>query len=384
MTSTAVSATPPPRDSLPPLRTAARLPRLRHRLEAARCEALLVTRLVNIRYLTGFSGSAALLLVLPDEAVFVTDGRYREQSAAQLEAAGVPARICASSPEGGRAAQRDALSAAARGVRRIGLEASGVSWADQRAYAAEWFPGAQLVPTEGLVEGLRRVKDDGELARIASAGAIADAAFGAIMPMLAEPITERDLALALDVGMRRRGAEGSAFETIVASGPNGARPHARPSDRSVRKGELVVLDFGAVVDGYCSDMTRTVCVGEPTSPVARRMVEVVMASQQAGVAAVASGVAGSAVDAACRRVITAAGWADAFVHGTGHGVGLEIHEDPRVSATSTDTLAVGHVVTVEPGVYLSEHGGARIEDTVVVTEEGCRPLTRAPKELTYS
>jgi Xaa-Pro aminopeptidase len=178
--------------------------------------------------------------------------------------------------------------------------------------------------------------------------------------------------------MRRRGASGRSFETIVAAGPNGARPHARPSDRTITEGDLVVVDFGAVVDGYCSDMTRTFAIGK-VSPTAQRMVDVVTAAQAAGVEAVADGVSGQAVDAACRTVIDEAGWGDAFLHGTGHGVGLEIHEDPRVSSASTGTLAAGHVVTVEPGVYLPEHGGVRIEDTVVVTDEGCRALTRAPK-----
>jgi Xaa-Pro aminopeptidase len=192
------------------------------------------------------------------------------------------------------------------------------------------------------------------------------------------------VALALEVEMRRAGASGPSFDTIVAAGPNGAKPHARPSSRRIEPGELVVIDFGAVVDGYCSDMTRTVCVGEPASATARRMVEVVTASQRAGVAAVGAGVTGKAVDQVCRAVISEAGWADAFVHGTGHGVGLEIHEAPRVSSASTDTLASGHVVTVEPGVYLPDEGGVRIEDTVIVTDNGCSPLTRAPKDLVIS
>ena len=355
-----------------------RLARLRSGLDGAGCDGLLVTRLVNIRYLSGFSGSAALLLVLPDDLVFVTDGRYQEQSAQELAAAGVEARIEIGLTGGD---QRQALQQAAAGVSRLGLEAESVTWAQQRRFAGEWFPEAELVPTAGLVEELRRVKDEGEVARMAEAAAIADAALDAVRPMLAEGPTERDVALALDTEMRRRGATASAFDTIVASGPNGAKPHHRPSDRRIEAGELVVIDFGAVVDGYCSDMTRTVSVGEPRSATARRMVEVVAESQQAGVAAVTAGVAAKAVDEVCREVIADAGWAQAFVHGTGHGVGLEIHEAPRVASTSEDTLAAGHVVTVEPGVYLPDEGGVRIEDTVVVTESGCRRLTNASKEL---
>jgi Xaa-Pro aminopeptidase len=361
-----------------PSQTAGRVPRLRERLGDAGCDAVLVTRLVNVRYLTGFTGSAAMLLVLPDELVLTTDGRYRDQSAEQLAGAGVEARITVGATI---AAQHAELADAARGVGRLGLEAETVSWAQQRRFATEVFEGAGLVPTESLVEELRRVKDAGEVARVAEAARIADEALAAVKPMLALGKSEREIALELDFEMRRRGADGSSFETIVASGPNGAKPHARPTDRRVVPGELVVIDFGALFDGYCSDMTRTFCVGEPADDVRRRMVEVVGESQRAGVAAVAPGVGGSQVDEACRAVIAEAGWADAFLHGTGHGVGLEIHEAPRVASTSTDVLAAGHIVTVEPGVYLADHGGVRIEDTVVVTDDGCQVLTRAPKEL---
>ena len=364
--------------SLPRMETAARTERLCARLQDAPCDALLVTRLVNIRYLTGFTGSAALLLVRPDALVFVTDGRYGEQSAEQLAAAGVDARIEVSATVAG---QQAALQRATIGLARLGLEAESVTWAQQRRFASDWFPDAELVPTAGLVEDLRREKDVGEVARIEAAAAAADHALAQIRPLLTERPEEREVAIALEIEMRKAGASGPSFETIVAAGPNGAKPHARPSARRVERGELVVIDFGAVVDGYCSDMTRTVCLGEPASATARRMVEVVSESQRAGVAAVAAGVTGKTVDETCRAVIAEAGWADAFVHGTGHGVGLEIHEAPRVSSASTDTLAPGDVVTVEPGVYLPDEGGVRIEDTVIVTESGCRPLTHAPKDL---
>jgi Xaa-Pro aminopeptidase len=360
---------------------AGRVPRLRERLDEAGCDALLVTRLVNIRYLTGFTGSAALLLVRPDDLLFVTDGRYRDQSALELGAAGVDARIDIGLT-GTR--QREIVQEAAAGVPRLGLEAGAVTWAQQRRFDGEWFPDAELVATEGLVEELRKVKDAGEAERMAEAARIADEALARVRHRLAEAPTEEEFALELDFEMRRGGASGPSFDTIVASGPNGAKPHHRPSDRRIGRGELVVLDFGAIVDGYCSDMTRTVCVGEPASATARRMVEVVAASQQAGVDAVRAGAEGKAIDDVCRAVIAEAGWADAFLHSTGHGVGLEIHEDPRVSSTSTDTLVSGHVVTVEPGVYLAEHGGVRIEDTVVVTDDGCTVLTNATKELAVS
>jgi Xaa-Pro aminopeptidase len=193
--------------------------------------------------------------------------------------------------------------------------------------------------------------------------------------------TEHEFGLAIDTEIKRLGAEGTSFDTIVGSGPNGAKPHHRAaaSRRRIRDDELVVIDYGALVDGYCSDMTRTICTGEPSS-IQQRMLDVVEASQASGVAAVRAGATSAQVDEACRAVIRDAGWGDEFSHGTGHGVGLEIHEDPRVSWSSTDTLASGHVVTVEPGVYLPEHGGVRIEDTVLVTADGCRPLTHASKD----
>jgi Xaa-Pro aminopeptidase len=359
---------------LTPMDVGARLDRARARFDGI--DALLVTRLVNVRYLTGFTGSAAMLLVRPDGATFVTDGRYRDQSADQLAAAGVTADIAIGLTQ---AAQRDALAAAASGVARLGLEADGVTWAQQRTFAG-WFPEAELVPTEGVIDGLRMVKEPGEVDRIRAACAIADDALGEMLPRLRDRPTEREFALALEFAMRERGASGVSFDPIVAAGPNAALPHARPSDRRVEPGELVVIDFGCVVDGYCSDMTRTVSVGEP-SPEARRIWETVLSAQRIGCEAVAGGTECAAVDRATRDVIADAGWADAFVHGTGHGVGLEIHESPRVASTSTGTLEPGHVVTVEPGVYLPGIGGVRIEDTLVVTPEGPVALTEFPKQL---
>jgi Xaa-Pro aminopeptidase len=370
-------------DALPAMDRRARLDRLRTALDGAGCDALLVTRLVNIRWLTGFTGSAAMVLVVPDDLVFVTDGRYGEQSARQLADAGVEARI-----EVERATEpqlRALVSAAtAANVRRLGLEAHDVSWASARSFADRWFEAVDVVATDEVIEDLRRVKDDGEVARIEAAAAIASEALDRVRHRLLDRPTERDFGLELDWEIRRLGATGNSFETIVASGPNGALPHHRPSDRVVAEGDLVVLDYGALVDGYCSDMTRTVVVGDP-SPVQQRMLDVVTDAQAAGVAAVRSGAGCVEVDRVCRSIIEAAGWGDAFVHGTGHGVGLEIHEDPRLSlsADPAATLATGFVVTVEPGVYLPEHGGVRIEDTVVVLDDGCRPLTHATKDPSW-
>ena len=363
---------------LPEMDVAGRAPRVRVALADAGCDALLVTKLVNIRYLTGFTGSAAMLLVTADAMTLITDGRYRDQAAEQLAAAGVEADISI----GLTAEQQYGTLDGATGGMRLGLEAHHVTWAQQRSMADRWLQAAAaLVPTEGVVEALRLVKDEGEVARIEAAASIATEALTGLLPRLYERPTENDFGLELDTAIRSLGAEGSSFETIIAAGPNGAKPHHRAagSARRIEEGDLVVIDYGAIVDGYCSDMTRTFCIGEPT-PTQRRMLEVVTAAQAAGVAVVAAGAETKDVDGACRSLIGDAGWADAFSHGTGHGVGLEIHEDPRVSWSTTATLAPGHVVTVEPGVYLPEHGGVRIEDTVVVTQDGCRPLTHAPKD----
>ena len=364
-----------------PMSVSERAPRLRARLDGAGCDALLVTNLVNIRYLTGFTGSAAMLVVLPDDLVFVTDGRYGERATEELRRAGVTAGVYVGAT---MAEQKATITGAVGTVARLGLEAEAVTWAQHRRFAADWFPATELVPTDDVVEALRRVKDDGEIDRLAEAARIADVALAANRSLLADGVSESEFALALDVAMRREGADGPSFDTIVASGPNGAMPHHTPTDRRIGPGELVVVDFGAQVDGYCSDMTRTLCVGPPASDTARRMAEVVAESQRAGVDAVVDGAPAKAVDETCREVIAEAGWADAFLHSTGHGVGLEIHEAPRVASTSTDTLESGYVVTVEPGVYLAGHGGVRIEDTVVVTADGCRILTNAPKELVVS
>ncbi len=361
--------------SLPAMDVAGRAGRVVERLPAAGCEALLVTWLPNVRYLTGFSGSAGMVLVTPERVVLLTDGRYDTQSHEQLDAAGVEADIVVA----GHADQLARLTELVAPLTSLGLEAQSVSWAQQRAFA-DTFAGVELVATTEVVEGLRLVKEPGEVARIRAACAIADDALAATLPLLAERPTERGFALALEVAMRERGASGTSFDTIVASGPNGALPHARPSDRAVEHGELVVIDFGCIVDGYCSDMTRTVSVGDP-GPDARRLWDVVRESQSAGRDAVAAGVACADVDRASRAVIEAAGWGAEFSHGTGHGVGLEIHESPRVAKAAGGTLTEGVVVTVEPGVYLPGVGGVRLEDTVVVTEAGADALTAFPKTL---
>jgi Xaa-Pro aminopeptidase len=360
--------------ALPTPDVAGRLDRLRARLDGAGCDALVVTKIESVRYLTGFTGSAAVVLVLPGSALLCTDGRYRDQVVAELDASGaaVETEIAA------RPDQLELVARACGATARIGLEAASVSWSLQRRLA-EHLGEDRLVATDGVVEALRAVKDAGEVARIEAACDVADVAFAQVKSRLADGVTEADFAAELEAEMRARGSAETSFATIVASGPNAAMPHARPGGRAVGSGELVVVDFGATVDGYRSDMTRTLCVGELSGELAE-LLDAVLAAQRAGLRAVRAGATGGDVDAACRGSLAEAGYGAAFVHATGHGVGLEIHEAPALAKGSTDILEPGAVVTVEPGAYLAGRGGARIEDTVVVGAAGSRPLTKSTKD----
>jgi len=361
--------------AIPPMNVPSRVGKLRERLGRERLGGMLVTSLANVRYLTGFSGSSAVLLVTARRCLLITDGRYKDQAAREMAASGVTADL-----EVVNATKRlKTIESATRALARLGLEAGSVSWATQTELAATLKP--ELVATNGFVEAIRLVKDAGEIARIERSCDIADVAFAQIKQHLAEGATEAEFAAELEFEMRRRGAGAASFESIVASGPNGALPHAKPTDRVIVLGDLVVVDFGALFDGYHSDMTRTVCIGEPSAADAA-LLAAVAASQRAGLIAVVAGVTGGAVDEACRASLAEAGYAEAFTHSTGHGVGLDIHEAPMLGAGSADVLPEGAVVTVEPGAYLVDHGGVRIEDTVVVTASGFRPLTKTTKDYT--
>ena len=262
---------------------AVRIPRLRDRLESEGLDCLLVVELANVRYLSGFTGSAGLLLVSPREAMLATDGRYRTQAKEQLHAAGLADDVdlfVGRLPEQTEALVRFVRQTVGASEGKIGLEADHVAWAGQRRWSELLLP-SETVPTSGMVEALRAVKDDGEISRIGTAAAIADAALGEVAPLLDSGPTESEFALALDVAMRRLGAEDRAFETIVASGPNSAKPHARPGDRQLIPGDPVVVDFGAMVDGYRSDMTRTFFVGGTPSEQMREVYEAVLESQRA-------------------------------------------------------------------------------------------------------
>ena len=368
----------PPETTLLPITVEGRLDRLRASFAEHQIDALVVTTLANVRYLTGFSGSAGVLTVSGGGAVLTTDGRYRTQSAEQVSRSGAGDDV--DIVIGSAAEQRQAARALLTGAgMRVGLEADNVTWNGQRTWAE--LLDRDLVATANVVEALRQCKDPAELDRMERAAAIADAALFEVLPLLGQGVSEEHFALELDSAMRRGGAEGTAFETIVAGGENSAKPHHRPGGRRIGHGDPVVVDFGATFEGYRSDMTRTFCVdAEPEGELAR-IFDVVGASQAAGAAAVRPGVTAKEIDDVCRRIIAEAGWAERFEHGTGHGVGLDIHEAPSVSQLGTAILAPGFVVTVEPGVYVPGHGGVRVEDTLVVTEDGARPLTRFTKDI---
>lgn len=354
-----------------------RLSALRGRLADEQVDAFLITDPVNVAYVTGFEGvfdsePASACLVTADAATVYTDFRYAEALQAQADSAGWSVVVVA-----GPLYVRLCEDAAAAGFGTLGIESS-VPYGRFK-YVSEHLEG-RVLATDQWVERVRAVKSPGELERIAAAAEMADDAMAHAIGCVAAGRTEREVAVEIEVHLLRAGSEGVAFPPIVAAGPNAARPHAKPSERPIRTGEPVIIDLGARVRGYCSDLTRTVAAGRADGRL-RELHEATLAAQEAGLAAVRAGVVGSEADGAARAVFEARGLAEAFGHGLGHGVGLEVHELPSVGARSRDVLSAGMVVTVEPGVYLPGEGGVRIEDLVAVEEGACRPLSRAPKEL---
>jgi Xaa-Pro aminopeptidase len=347
-----------------------RADRLAQVLERRELDSLLVSNLVNVRWLTGFTGSNGAAVVTRDRRLFLTDFRYTEQAEEQVDAAfeRLPA---------GRDLVGDLASQL---TGRAGFDDGHMSVATHRKLQDTVADGVQLVAAGGAVEELREVKDGEELTRIAAAQELASAALERILERGLVGRTERSVALDLEQEMRQAGATGPSFASIVASGPHGALPHAVPRDVEIAAGQLVVLDWGALLDGYCSDCTRTVATG-PLEDQAAEAYELVRRAQQTGLEAVRAGASCKAVDAAARDVIADAGFGDEFGHSLGHGVGLEVHEGPTLSMRSDGELAAGNVVSVEPGVYLPGRFGIRIEDLVAVTEDGADVFTRLTKEL---
>ncbi|GIH74180.1 M24 family metallopeptidase [Planobispora longispora] len=351
---------------------AGRRERLAALLPAHEADAILVTRAVNVRYLTGLVSSNAAVLVTADgTAVLATDSRYAEAARALCEGIEV-------------VEQRDVAGVLVARAPRVAVEAHHMPVADYFRLGER--PGTDLIRLTGLVESVRRIKDEAEIELIRTACDLTDRAFADVLPMLRPGTTEREIARALEARMAELGADKPAFATIVASGPNGSVPHHMPTDRPLERGDLVTMDFGALYGGYHADMTRTVAIGEPDAW-QRELYELVRAAQRAGRRAVRPGAAAHEVDAAARDVIVAAGYGERFSHGLGHGVGLEIHEEPFLSPAKPEPgrehgrLDDRVPVTVEPGVYLPGKGGVRIEDTLVTRQDGPELLTRTTKEL---
>ena len=344
------------------------------RVGASIDSALLVVDLNNIRWLTGFTGSAGTLLVRPDDMFLVVDGRYGDQAREQIKNSGANCEVI----EGRSAvALREALANATKLIKVAHFDSAELTVSQLENMTDQL--SSELRKIAPIVPKLRRRKTEPEIERMQLAALATDFAMAEVVPMLSQGLTERDIRDELDYRMRRHGAEFTSYDTIVASGPNAARPHHRPVSRRIETGDSVVIDVGGLVDGYHSDMTRTYLIGD-VDPVLSEMHEVVSHSQLLGLAAVRAGVLAQDVDKTCRDYIAEAGFASEFTHSTGHGVGLQIHEMPWVRTGFAEPLEVGEVVTVEPGVYREGLGGVRIEDLVVVTQSGCRVLTSSKKD----
>ncbi|MGZ4032513.1 MAG: M24 family metallopeptidase [Tumebacillaceae bacterium] len=347
-----------------------RLTRLRALMAEQGLEALLVLRPENRRYLSGFTGSTGQLIVTHDEALLFVDSRYTAQAKAQA-----PHCRIVDWNRGSFAPQVQEL----KGKKNVGFEKDFVTFAEYHDFR-ESYAGIELVPTAGLIEGLRLYKDESELALLKQAAKIADDAFAHILGVLKPGLSEREVALELEVFMRKAGAKCSSFDIIVASGIRSSLPHGVASDKILEAGDFVKMDFGAYYQGYCSDLTRTVVLGQPSDK-HREIYEIVLEAQKHAVANIKPGMTGREADALARDIIAARGYGDNFGHSLGHGLGSVVHEAPSLSTTGDMVLKPGMVVTVEPGIYLPDFGGVRIEDDIFITETGNEVLTHSPKDL---
>ena len=353
--------------------------RLRLRLTDIEADGMLVTNLTSVRYLSGFTGSAGVLLFLPDGRHFISDGRYQEQARQQVADFQIHIDTGDSHRKGKELYGFIHELGLLEGSCRLAFEGDHVPvsrFSDWR----ELFPRIRWVETTQLVAGLAMIKDKEELAALTEAVRITDQVFEDLKNDLKPGTKEREVSARIAYLLRHHGSEGDSFDPVVASGPRSALPHARPSDKPLDPGDFVVLDFGARYDGYRADMTRTVCIAEATDR-HHELYRIVREAQRRGVAAARASVPASQVDAACRDYITEKGYGEYFLHATGHGVGLEIHTPPRLSRESRDVLEADMVVTIEPGIYLPGWGGVRIEDDVLIRVDGGIPLNRTTREL---
>lgn len=348
-----------------------RIARLREELIRQNLPNFIVTRLSNIRYLCGFSGSAGTLLITPKKVRFFSDFRYQEQAAEQVHSAEVIIY------------RNDLIQELRRrSVKlkgKIGFEAA---FLDVETFdrLQNLFPNVEWVPTAKRIENIASVKEPEEVARIKKAAAITDSVFNDILKDIKPGVRERDISAEISYLTKRKGADGDCFDPIVASGPRSALPHGIASDRKIKSGDLVTIDMGCFYNGYASDLTRTVTVGKADSK-AVEIHSLVLRAQSAAIAAARPGINAKELDEVARKVIRGAGYADYFGHGLGHGLGLEVHAEPRISYLSNDDLVAGQVFTIEPGVYIPGFGGVRIEDDVHLSDSGCEVLTQSPREL---
>jgi len=356
----------------------ARLRKVEALCQREQLDALVVSSHINIKYLTGFAGSAGLLVSSPARHCLITDGRYASQVQHWMRS-GTVAPVDVEQVE---SRYDTSLAGVVSALKRVGFEAEHVTVAGLHKWQT-MSPSIDWVAIEQAIERLRLVKDEWELSALRRGGRALSGVAANLSSLIAVDVAEREIARAIDLAMERAGFERPAFETIVASGPNSAYPHARPTERRLAAGDLVVLDFGGVLDGYCVDLTRMAAVGA-IAPAARRLYDAVRDAQARALAAIRPGIRGADVDAAAREALDAAGLGAAFVHGTGHGLGLEVHEAPRLARADSggdELLDAGMVCTVEPGAYVEGLGGVRLEDDVVVTSGGSELLTDAPRDL---
>ncbi|WP_106768095.1 M24 family metallopeptidase [Paenibacillus faecalis] len=350
-----------------------RVERLRERLHDLGLSAMLVASPINRRYLTGFTGSAGYVLITSEQSFLLTDFRYMTQAPEQATGFQVV-------EHGANVMDTVKELLANEGIASLGFEQEHVTYAAFSTYTKKLEP-VHLVPVSGLVEQLRIIKDDEEIKVMQRAADLADATFSHILSIVETGKTEREIDLQMEMFMRSHGATSSSFDTIVASGPRSALPHGVASDRVIEGNEFITFDFGALLDGYCSDLTRTIALGSP-DPKLKEIYNIVLEAQLHTLDHIKPGMTGREADALARDVITKYGYGEYFGHSTGHGLGMEVHESPRLSKLSDDVLEPGMVVTVEPGIYLPGLGGVRIEDDIVITETGIHILTSSSKEYT--
>jgi len=347
-----------------------RIRRIRNILNEKKLDGLMLTGEVSRVYATGLKSSSGVVLFTPKESILITDFRYIEAARAcsngvyTVEQSGIERKA------------PDIVCEVMRRGKRLGVEADVLTMRS----AESWKKGFKLIPVEDNLRALRAVKDPSEIERMREAQRISEQTLTEVLPMLRPGVTERAVCAEIVYRLLKNGAEKTSFDPIVASGPNGSKPHAEPTDRAIERGDFVTMDFGCVYKGYCSDMTRTVAIGEASEEM-RKVYQIVLEAQKAGIAAAKAGVVGKNIDAAARNLITDAGYGGAFGHGFGHGLGLEIHEPPNANPGETNPLPAGAVISAEPGIYLPGRFGVRIEDVIVLTETGCENLTSAPKEL---